>query len=87
MGIGASLILFAVGAVLRFAVSVSTPGFNIHDIGVILMIVSAIGFLVSLAFWGTWGGFGRGSSRSRVTTTEGPEGISSSRTDEHVRSY
>lgn len=86
MGIAASLILFAVGAVLRFAVAVTTPGFNLHDIGVILMIVAAVGFFVSLAFWGTWGGFGHGASSSRVTTTEGPEGTTSSRTDERVRS-
>lgn len=48
MGIGTSLFLIAVGAVLRFAVSVSTHGFNIHTIGVILMVVGGVGLLLSL---------------------------------------
>jgi hypothetical protein len=51
MGIGASLVLIAVGAILRFAVSVNNPnGFNYHTAGVILMIVGAIGLVVTL-FW------------------------------------
>ena len=60
MGVGTGLFLFAVGAILRFAITVSTTGFNIHTIGVILMIVGAVGFLISLFFWGSWGGFGGG---------------------------
>ena len=59
MGIGTSIFLFAVGAILRFAVTVQTEGFNLHTVGVILMIVGAIGALFSLMFWSTWGGFGR----------------------------
>lgn len=48
MGLGTSLFLIAVGAVLRYAVNVSTHGFNIHTVGVILMIVGAVGLLISL---------------------------------------
>lgn len=59
MGIGTSIFLFAVGAILRFAITVSTEGFNLHTIGNILMIVGAIGALFSLIFWSSWGGFGR----------------------------
>jgi hypothetical protein len=44
--------LIAVGAILRFAVHVHTQGFNLHTVGVILMIVGAVGFLISL-FWMT----------------------------------
>ena len=59
MGIGVSLILAAVGAVLAFAVHVSTSSaFNLHTIGIILLIVGAIGILLSLIFWSSWGGFG-----------------------------
>jgi membrane-bound ClpP family serine protease len=51
MRIGASLLLIAVGAILRFAVTVDNPhGFNIHTAGVILMVVGAIG-LVATAIW------------------------------------
>ncbi len=60
MGISASLILAAVGAILIWAVNASTSGFNIHTAGVILLVVGIIGFLVSLMFWSTWGGFGGG---------------------------
>jgi hypothetical protein len=63
MGIGTSIVLFAVGAILDFGISVNnTHGFNIHDIGIILMIVGAVGVVLSLLFWGSWGGFG-GSRR------------------------
>jgi len=58
MGIGVSLILIAVGAVLAFAVHVTTSGFNIHTVGYILLAVGAAGALISMMFWSSWGGFG-----------------------------
>ncbi len=65
MGVTSSIILFAIGAILKFATSVHSSSFNIQTIGVILMIVGAVGFLLSLAFWASWGGFG-GMSRRRT---------------------
>jgi len=59
MGLGTSIFLIAVGAILDFAVNVSTPGFNIHTVGVILMVVGVIGLVMSMVFWGSWGGFHR----------------------------
>lgn len=70
MGIGTSIVVFAIGAILRFAISVQTNGFNVHTIGVILMVVGAVGLVVSAIFWNSWGGFG-GSRRSRVVTQDG----------------
>jgi sulfite exporter TauE/SafE len=58
MGLGTSLFLIAVGAILNYAVDVQTQGFNLHTIGVILMVVGAIGVVLSLIFWSSWGGFG-----------------------------
>jgi Domain of unknown function (DUF6458) len=58
MGIGVSMILIAAGAILVWAVHVSTTGFNLHTIGWILLIVGAVGALFSLIFWSSWGGFG-----------------------------
>jgi len=52
MTLGTSLFLIALGAILRFAVSVSTSGINIHTIGVILMVVGVVGAILSL-FWMT----------------------------------
>ncbi len=54
MTLGTSLLLIAVGAVLRFAVSVTTSGFNIHTVGVILMIVGAVGLVLSLLYMTMW---------------------------------
>ena len=55
MTIGAGLFLIAVGAILRFGVTVSTPGFSVHTIGDILMIVGALGVVLWLAVWVPWG--------------------------------
>lgn len=55
MGIGVSLFLFAVGAILTFAVEVTTSGLNIDTVGIILMIVGAVGFLLSLVLWSNVG--------------------------------
>ena len=65
MGIGVSLILIAVGAVLAFAVHVTGNGFNIHTIGIILLAVGALGVLISMIFWSSWGGVG-GTRRETV---------------------
>ena len=74
MGIGTSIVVFAIGAILRFATTVHTTNFNVHTIGVILMIVGAVGFVVSLFFWGSWGGFGGGGSRRRRSTYRDADG-------------
>ena len=50
MGITTSIIVFAVGAILRFATSVQSSNFNVHTIGVILMIVGVVGFVISMIF-------------------------------------
>ncbi len=70
MGIGVSLFLLAIGAILAFAVDVTTEGFNIDTVGVILMIVGAIGLLLSLLFWSSWGGPRRGDSTTVVRDRE-----------------
>lgn len=49
MTIGASLFLIAVGAILKFAITTeNTHGFNVGTAGIILMIVGAIGLVVTL---------------------------------------
>jgi Na+/melibiose symporter-like transporter len=51
---GISLFLIAVGAILYFAVNASVSGLEIDTVGIILMVVGAIGFLWSLfALYGT----------------------------------
>jgi hypothetical protein len=62
MGIGVSIFLFAVGAILAFAVNLQTTGLDINTVGVVLMVVGAIGLAVSLFFLDSVGRtFGRRS--------------------------
>ena len=61
MGIGAGIFLLAVGAVLVFAIHVnpSNGAIDIHTIGWILMGAGALGIVLSMIFWSSWGGFSR----------------------------
>jgi Domain of unknown function (DUF6458) len=68
MGISLSILLIAVGAVLTWAVSAEASGVDITTVGVILMIVGAIGLVVSMIFWSSWGGFGARSGGGQNTT-------------------
>lgn len=73
MGISASLLLGAAGAVLIWAVHATVSGVNIHTVGVILLIVGAVGFVTSLFFWSSWGGFGaRGPATTGTPVVRGP---------------
>ena len=50
MGIGTSLFLIAVGAILYFAVNADISGIEISTIGIILMVIGIVGLLISLFF-------------------------------------
>jgi uncharacterized protein DUF6458 len=58
MGIGVSLLLVAAGAILIWAVNATVSGIELQTIGWILLAVGAIGALLSLIFWSSWGGVG-----------------------------
>lgn len=66
MGLGTSIFLIAVGAILKFAVDVQNENVDIETVGAILMVVGIVGAVLSMFFWSTWGGFGGQSSRSRT---------------------
>jgi hypothetical protein len=51
MGIGVSVFLIAIGAILTFAVHATVSGISIQTVGVILMIAGGIGLVVSLAIF------------------------------------
>ena len=69
MGLGVSLFLIAVGAILTWAVNAEVNGLDITAVGVILLVVGAFGLLLSLLFWSSWGGPGYfGERRTRRTT-------------------
>ncbi len=51
MGIGASVFLIALGAILTFAVNYSISGLDINVVGVILMIAGVLGLIAYIAVW------------------------------------
>ena len=71
MGTGVSLILIAAGAILTWAVNATVSGLNIHTVGIILMVVGAVGLVLSLIFWSSWGGVG-GTRRTTVVEDAPP---------------
>ena len=70
MGIGTSIFLIAVGAVLRFAVTATVSGIALATVGTILIIVGVIGLVVSLVFLMQAGHRGTVATRERVTERE-----------------
>jgi hypothetical protein len=66
MGIGSSLFLIAVGAILFFAVDADLSGIEISTVGLILMIIGIIGLIITLFFFGGWRG------RHRTVVEERP---------------
>ena len=59
MGIGASLFLIAVGAILAWAVDFTISGLELDTIGVILLVVGIIGLVLSMLFWSSFAPFRR----------------------------
>jgi hypothetical protein len=74
-GIATSLIVIAVGAILEFATTVSPyqHGFNIHTAGLILIIIGAVGLVMSLVVFGV-GGSGRFAAKRHQTTVDDGQG-------------
>jgi hypothetical protein len=70
MGLGVSIFLIAVGAILTWAVNASVSGLELDTIGVILMVVGALGLVLSMIFWSSWGGFG--GARRTTYVEDGP---------------
>ena len=66
---GVSIFLLVVGAILAFAVDVTTSGFNINTVGVILMVAGALGLVLSLLFWSSF------SPYRRSRTVAGPDTV------------
>jgi membrane-bound ClpP family serine protease len=53
MRIGGSLVLIALGAILKFAVTATVSGIDVQMVGVILMVVGAIALVVTLVWMST----------------------------------
>ena len=72
MGIGVSILLIAVGAILAFAVSAEANGIDLQTVGWIVLAVGVLGLVLSMIFWSSWGGPGYFSGRRRTYVEERP---------------
>ncbi len=63
MGIGTSIFLLAVGAILTFAIDASIGGLDLDVVGWILMAAGVLGLIMTTLVWGR---------RRQVVTTEEP---------------
>jgi hypothetical protein len=63
------LLLAVDAAILTFAVDVTTSGFNLNTVGVILMVAGALGLVLSLLFWSSF------SPYRRSRTVAGPDTV------------
>jgi uncharacterized membrane protein YidH (DUF202 family) len=61
MTFAGSILLIAVGAILRFATHLHVKGFDLRTIGLILMIAGVVGLVLAIWQWAVW------SRRSRQT--------------------
>ena len=75
MGTAISLLLIAIGAIMTFAVDATTSGFNVNTAGIVLMIVGAVGLVLSLIFWSSWGGLHRRTDDDVVVTSRDPRAL------------
>jgi Domain of unknown function (DUF6458) len=73
MGISFSLLLVAAGAILAWAVDAEVSGVDIQLVGAILLIVGILGFIASLIFWSSWGGFGGARDDGSGASTSAPQ--------------
>lgn len=74
MGLGVSIFLIAIGAILAFAVTAEVSGVDVTTVGWILLIVGLAGAVLSLIFWSSWGGPGYLTRRRATYVDEGPPG-------------
>jgi uncharacterized membrane protein YidH (DUF202 family) len=65
------IVLVVVGAIMRFAVSAKTSGFDIHKTGLILLLVGIGVFVVSLVILALGG---RSRSTTQTNVRETPSG-------------
>ena len=70
MGIGISVFLLAVGAILAFAVHASVSGLDIAVIGIILMVAGAIGLAMTMLVFGRRDRVAGAVVEDRVVTRE-----------------
>ncbi|PRY01632.1 DUF6458 family protein [Allonocardiopsis opalescens] len=87
MGIGGSLVLIGVGAVLAFATNYDISGMNLNMIGWIVMLVGLAGLLLTFLWWRPRrraAGLAAESAEQRISRREGPATASAREVEETV---
>ena len=54
MTIGTSIVLIAIGAILKWAVTAHVNGFDIQTAGTVLFVVGLVGLVISLIYTFWW---------------------------------
>jgi membrane protein YdbS with pleckstrin-like domain len=72
MGLGVSLLLIALGLILALAVNAHLSGVDVHTIGWILVVIGAVGLVLSMIFWSTWAGPGYWTRRRGTYVDDAP---------------
>ena len=70
MGIGTSIFLIAVGAILRYAITTNVEGVDLDVVGLILMIVGVVGLVLSFLWMSMWADRRRGVVGERAVVRE-----------------
>jgi hypothetical protein len=70
LGIGTSIFLIAVGAILRYAVTGNAEGVDLDVVGLILMIVGAAGLLLTFLWMTMYADRRRGVVAERAVVRE-----------------
>lgn len=73
MGIGTSIFLIAVGAILRYAITTNVEGVDLDVVGLILMIVGVVGLVLSFLWMTMWADRRRGTVADRAVVREPAE--------------
>ncbi|HTU96124.1 MAG TPA: DUF6458 family protein [Solirubrobacteraceae bacterium] len=63
MTIGSSIVLMAVGAILKWAVTAHVSGINLQTAGTVLFVLGILGLILSLLYTFVW------ARQNRTTTT------------------
>jgi protein-S-isoprenylcysteine O-methyltransferase Ste14 len=66
MGIGGSIFLLAIGAIIAFGVHVQVGWLDLRVVGWVLMLAGSVGLILTLWFWST--------RRRRVVVVPPPQG-------------
>jgi len=70
VGIGTSIFLIAVGAILRYAVTGNVEGVDLDVVGLILMIVGVVGLVLTFLWMTIWADRRRGVVADRAVVRE-----------------